>query len=48
VFEAAQFLMDFLKRKAPFWKKESPVEGESHWVDAREGDKDASERWDDG
>jgi len=47
-FEAAQFLMDFLKSKAPFWKKESSAQGEASWVDARESDKGALERWDEG
>jgi molybdopterin synthase catalytic subunit len=44
-FEAAEFLMDYLKTRAPFWKKETPIEGESHWVDARESDDAAAERW---
>lgn len=44
-FEAAEFLMDYLKSKAPFWKKETLAEGGSHWVDARESDADALERW---
>ena len=46
-FEAAEFLMDFLKSKAPFWKKESPVEGQANWVDAKESDTDALTRWGD-
>jgi len=48
-FEAASFLMDFLKTRAPFWKKETPAsrEGdEGHWVDARESDDKAAARWD--
>lgn len=44
-FEAAEFLMDFLKSKAPFWKKEQPEEGEANWVDARESDSKALSRW---
>jgi len=44
-FEAAEFLMDYLKTRAPFWKKETSAEGESHWVDARESDDSAAERW---
>ena len=44
-FEAAEFLMDFLKSKAPFWKKETPVDGEATWVDARESDESALGRW---
>ena len=45
-FEAADFLMDYLKTRAPFWKKEHLVSGHaSSWVDAKaEDDKDA-ERW---
>lgn len=43
-FESADFLMDFLKSKAPFWKKENTPEG-SRWVDARESDELALARW---
>ena len=43
-FEAAEFLMDYLKTKAPFWKKETTPEGEA-WVDAREEDDEAAARW---
>ncbi|MEL6793002.1 MAG: molybdopterin synthase catalytic subunit MoaE [Pseudomonadota bacterium] len=43
-FEAAEFLMDYLKTRAPFWKKEE-VGGEGRWVDAREEDDAAAERW---
>lgn len=45
-FEAASFLMDFLKTRAPFWKKEHLANGTSGaWVDAREADDLAAERW---
>lgn len=45
-FEAANFLMDFLKSRAPFWKKEHPRQGgEGGWVDAREIDETAAKRW---
>lgn len=44
-FEAAAFLMDYLKTRAPFWKKETDANGEGHWVDARESDDAARERW---
>jgi molybdopterin synthase catalytic subunit len=44
-FEAAAFLMDFLKSRAPFWKKETTADGTGHWVDARETDAAAMERW---
>lgn len=43
-FEAAQFLMDYLKTRAPFWKREERA-GESLWVDARESDEAATMRW---
>ena len=45
-FEGAEFLMDFLKTDAPFWKKEATPEGE-RWVDAKQQDDDAKERWED-
>ncbi len=44
-FEAAEFLMDYLKTRAPFWKKEAGVDGAGAWVDARESDHDATKRW---
>ncbi len=45
-FEAAAFLMDYLKTRAPFWKKELPAGGsEGGWVEARSEDDEASERW---
>jgi len=44
-FEAASFLMDYLKTRAPFWKKETDAGGAGHWVDARESDDTALERW---
>ena len=44
-FEAAEFLMDYLKTRAPFWKKETTVDGDGHWVDARESDDEAAQRW---
>ena len=44
-FEAAQFMMDFLKSDAPFWKKETAVDGESDWVSCRESDASAKTRW---
>ncbi|MEZ5872587.1 MAG: molybdenum cofactor biosynthesis protein MoaE [Nitratireductor sp.] len=45
-FEAASFLMDFLKTRAPLWKKEHLIDGsEGKWVDAREADNEAAERW---
>lgn len=44
-FEAASFLMDYLKTRAPFWKKETFADGSGGWVDARESDDAARERW---
>lgn len=45
-FEAAEFLMDFLKTRAPFWKKEEKIDGtHGDWVDARDHDDKAAERW---
>ena len=43
-FEAAEFLMDFLKSRAPFWKKEIGPDGQS-WVAAKDSDEDALRRW---
>jgi molybdopterin synthase catalytic subunit len=43
-FEAAEFLMDFLKSRAPFWKREVTKDG-SVWVDARDEDEAALTRW---
>ena len=43
-FEAAEFLMDYLKTSAPFWKRESGPDG-TQWVDARESDDKALKRW---
>jgi molybdopterin synthase catalytic subunit len=45
-FNAASFLMDFLKKRAPFWKKEHRVDGaDNGWVAAKEADDAATERW---
>ena len=43
-FQACEFLMDYLKTQAPFWKKEVTPDG-SRWVDARESDDVALARW---
>ena len=46
-FEAADFLMDYLKTRAPFWKKEHPSDGvEGGWVEAHDRDDAAAKRWD--
>ncbi len=44
-FEACQFLIDWLKTKAPFWKLEEGPDG-AQWVEARGGDDEAAARWD--
>jgi molybdopterin synthase catalytic subunit len=44
-FEAASFLMDYLKTSAPFWKKEELESGLSSWVEARGSDDTAAWRW---
>jgi molybdopterin synthase catalytic subunit len=43
-FAACEFIMDYLKTSAPFWKRELTPEG-ARWVDARETDENAVERW---
>lgn len=43
-FEAADFLMDYLKTRAPFWKKETGPDGE-RWIEPRPSDYDDVERW---
>ncbi len=43
-FQACEFLMDYLKTQAPFWKKEVTPEG-ARWVDARVSDDEALARW---
>ena len=43
-FQACEFLMDFLKTRAPFWKREQTGAGE-RWIEAKETDTAAAERW---
>ncbi|HYX63522.1 MAG TPA: molybdopterin synthase catalytic subunit MoaE [Burkholderiales bacterium] len=43
-FAACEFIMDFLKTRAPFWKKERTPDGD-RWVDARASDEEAAARW---
>lgn len=43
-FAACEFIMDYLKTRAPFWKREATPEG-GRWVDARETDDSAAARW---
>lgn len=44
-FDAADFLMDWLKSRAPFWKREIGPEGPRGWVAAKESDEAALDRW---
>jgi len=43
-FAACEFIMDYLKTRAPFWKKEETPQG-PRWVEARASDDDAAQRW---
>ncbi|HEY2451178.1 MAG TPA: molybdopterin synthase catalytic subunit MoaE [Scandinavium sp.] len=43
-FAAGEFIMDYLKTRAPFWKREATPEGE-RWVESRESDQEAAKRW---
>ena len=45
-FDACRFLMDYLKTRAPFWKKETTPDG-ARWVEARSSDEEAAARWQD-
>lgn len=45
-FCACEFIVDYLKNEAPFWKKEEGPRG-AHWVEARPGDRARAERWED-
>lgn len=44
-FQAADYLMDWLKSRAPFWKREIGRDGVTRWVDAKTSDEDALSRW---
>jgi molybdopterin synthase catalytic subunit len=44
-FDACRFVMDYLKTRAPFWKKEATPQG-TRWVEARDSDDEAAQRWD--
>mgnify|MGYP003339420794 CR=1 FL=1 len=46
-FQACEFIMDYLKTRAPFWKKEETPQG-SRWVEARRADDEAAARWQSG
>ena len=45
-FDACNFIMDYLKTRAPFWKREATGQGD-RWVDARDSDREAAQRWHD-
>lgn len=44
-FEACQFIMDYLKTRAPFWKKEITADGPGEWVAQKASDREAARRW---
>jgi len=44
-FQACEFVMDYLKTQAPFWKKEQTDDGVEHWVEAKQIDEVALKRW---
>ena len=44
-FASTQFIMDYLKTQAPFWKREDYADGQKHWVDAKTSDAQAQQRW---
>jgi len=44
-FEAAAFLMEYLKTRAPFWKAEEASDGSTRWIEAKASDDEAAERW---
>jgi molybdopterin synthase catalytic subunit len=43
--QACEFIIDYLKTQAPFWKREQDSDGQAHWVDARSSDDAALEKW---
>ena len=44
-FQACEFIMDYLKNRAPLWKKEVLADGSSRWVEQRQSDREAEQRW---
>jgi molybdopterin synthase catalytic subunit len=44
-FRACEFIIDYLKTRAPFWKREQMADGSSRWVDARVSDDEAAANW---
>ena len=47
-FLAAEFIMDYLKTEAPFWKKEFLKDGRNYWVEAKKSDQEILARWQEG
>lgn len=45
-FDSCEYIMDFLKNKAPFWKKEYRSDGSENWVEQKQKDRDALKKWD--
>jgi molybdopterin synthase catalytic subunit len=46
-FRACEFIIDYLKTRAPFWKREQTADGRARWVDARNSDETAAASWED-
>lgn len=44
-YQANEFIMDYLKTRAPFWKKEHFLDGDSHWVDMKQSDLEHTDAW---
>ena len=44
-FRACEFIIDYLKTRAPFWKREQTADGSSRWVEARVSDDEAADAW---
>jgi len=44
-FDGCQFIMDFLKNDAPFWKKEFRDDGSENWIEQKQSDRDATKKW---
>ena len=44
-FQACEFIIDYLKTRAPFWKREQTADGQTRWVEARASDEDAAAVW---
>ena len=45
VFQAVEFIMDYLKTEAPFWKKEFSEDGKGQWVEVKQSDLEQKKRW---